>query len=297
MGYTKVKKDNYAEITQQFIDSLELILKGELEIPSWVRPWSSIGQPANAFTGRAYKGMNTILLSFKAAALGYADNRWATYNQISKEGGQVNKGEKGTRVILWRFIKDKKNEGKTIPLLRTFTVFNVNAQSTLELPSIAIPNKDERDERIEEAIKATGAVINHGGDRACYSPTADEIRMPLFESFLSSDDYAATMFHELGHWTGAKSRLNRDLSGRFGDESYAFEELVAELCSSFVCQSLGVDGKFDTNNLAYIKSWVKVLKNDSKAIFKASSLANNAAKFILGDLVEETEKETEEQAA
>jgi antirestriction protein ArdC len=288
----KTKVDNYQEITNSFIEALESCLNGDSTIPAWVRPWSSIGSPRNGFSNRPYQGMNSLLLSFKASIHGYADNRWATYNQISKGGGQVTKGEKGTRVIMWKFIKDKKNEGQTIPLLRAFTVFNVNGQTDLTLPTQEIVNQDERIQHAEEVLNNVGATIKHGGDSACFIPSLDEIHMPTFESFKGASDYYATLSHELIHWTGHESRLNRSLNeGRFGNEAYAFEELVAELGASFVCQDLGIDGKFQDNHLAYLKSWLKVLKNDTKAIFRASSLAKQATKTILPQ--EETHEDEE----
>jgi antirestriction protein ArdC len=294
MTYSKTKKDNYQEITNSFIEAIESCLNGDSQIPSWVRPWSSVGSPRNGFSNRPYQGMNSLLLSFKASMNGYADNRWATYNQIKKEGGQVTKGEKGTQVIMWRFIEDKKNKGKTIPLLRVFTVFNVNGQSSLELPTQEIVNQDERLAHCEEVFNNVGAIIKHGGDKAFFSPSDDYIGMPTFESFKSASDYYATLAHELIHWTGHESRLDRQLNeGRFGNEAYAFEELVAELGSSFICQDLGIDGKFQDNHLAYLKSWLKVLKNDTKAIFRASSLAKVATKEILPQ--EETHEDEEGQ--
>lgn len=294
----KSKVDNYAAITQQFIDSIEACLEGSLTIPAWIKPWSAIGSPRNGFSNRPYQGMNSAILSFMCSARGWSDVRFATFNQIAKSGGSVNKGEKGTKVTMWKFLTDKKNPKKTIPLLKTFTVFNVNAQTTLTLPEVEVLNTDERNTHIEEVIKATMAKITHGGDRACYAPSMDIINMPTFESFKTSDAYYATLSHELIHWTGHEARLNRPLNeGRFGNEAYAFEELVAELGSSFVCQSLGIDGKFQDNHLAYLKSWLKVLKNDTKAIFRASSLAMGATKEILGEHAVTNDTKEEEAIA
>lgn len=296
----KTKVDQYQAITNSFIESIEAMIAGELTIPAWVKPWSSVGSPRNGFTNRPYKGMNSFLLSMKATIKGWTDLRFATYNQISNAGGQVQKGEKGTQVVMWKFIKDKKDpEGKKqIPLLRVFTVFNVNAQTDLTLPTIEATNTDERIQLAEEIFHATNATIKHGGDKAFFSPSEDFIQMPEFESFNSAGDYYATLAHELIHWTGHEDRLDRNLNeGRFGNEAYAFEELVAELGASFICQDLGIDGKFQENHLAYLKSWLKVLKNDTKAIFRASSLATTAAKEILGDAISEDTMEEDTDMA
>jgi antirestriction protein ArdC len=291
----KQKKDHYEAITKTFIDSIEKMIEGELEIPGWTKPWSSTGAPRNGFSGHIYRGMNSFLLGMKCAIKGWSDLRFATYNQISKAGGQVQLGEKGTQVIMWKFIKDKKDETKTIPLLRVFTVFNVNAQTDLTLPEVEVTNMDERVQHCEEVFKDVGADIRHGGNRAFFDPTNDYIQMPNFEDFKSAGDYYATLAHECIHWTGHESRLDRALNeGRFGNEAYAFEELVAELGASFLCQDLGIDGNFRDNHLAYLKSWLKVLKNDTHAIFRASSLATTAAKNILGDHISEDDVEETE---
>ena len=300
MAKTYAKKDHYQEITKAFIESLEQCIEGDLQIPGWVKPWSSAGAPRNGFSNRPYRGMNSFIIGMKCAIKGWDDMRFATYNQIAKAGGQVNKGEKGTQVIMWKFIKDKKDpEGKkTIPLLRVFTVFNVNAQSTLDLPKVEATNMDERIEHCEKVFQDIGATIKHGGDSAFFSPSEDFIQMPNFENFKSAGDYYATLAHESIHWTGHESRLDRQLNeGRFGNEAYAFEELVAELGASFLCQDLGIDGRFQDNHLAYLKSWLKVLKNDTHAIFRASSLATTAAKSILGDNIKEDEPQEDEAMA
>jgi len=296
----KEKIDQYAAITNSFIESLELVISGQLAVPGWVKPWKSIGAPRNAFSGRNYQGMNSILLGFMCANRGWSDVRFATYNQISANGGQVKKGETGTRVVMWKFIKDKNDPSNTIPLLRFFTVFNVNAQTDLTLPVVVPPNNEERKAHCEEVFGNTGAVIEHGSEGASYNFHADVINMPDFESFKNADGYYATLAHELIHWTGHDSRLKRPLNeGRFGNEAYAFEELVAELGASFICQDLGIDGSFQENHLAYLKSWLKVLKNDTRAVFRASSLASAAAKSILpaAETHEDEAAETEEAAA
>ena len=281
-----VKPDVYAEVTADIVSALE---SGK-EMP-WVKPWKSVGALRNAFTNRAYRGMNTIILGMSP----YSDPRWATYKQIASNGGTVLKGEKGTRVTLWKFFKDKKDESKIIPMLRTFTVFNIEQTEGLTLPSMseltdrAKENSPEKRDDLEAVIHATGADIEYVGDKAYYSPSDDHIKIPTLESFKSQDGFYSTVFHELGHWTGAESRLNREGIvgfGGFGSETYAFEELVAELTSAFIGRDLGIDGQMQDNHAGYIKSWIKVLKNDKKAIFRASSLAEKAAKFIMGDSVE-----------
>lgn len=285
------KRDNYQAITDTIVASLEAILSGASAAPSWCKPWSSIGSPRNAFTNRPYNGINAFLLALKP----YSDPRYATFNQIKAEGGMVRKGEKGTQIVFWTFIQDRKDEKKKIPLLRIFTVFNVKDQTDgIELKAVTLPNKEERKAHIEAVVAATGATIQNGGN-ASYNPSSDVVTMPIFESFDKADSYYSTLAHELTHWTGSSKRLNRDLTGRFGSESYAMEELVAELGNAFFCQTMGIDGDMQKNHVAYIASWIKVLKNDKHAIFKASTLAKEAVKVLIGEQVEE-EAETEEAA-
>jgi antirestriction protein ArdC len=287
------KRDNYQMITDQILEGLEKIANGEESKPSWVRPWSLIGAPRNAMSNRPYRGLNSIILSFRMAAMNWDDGRFATYKAIQKAGGQVRKGEKGTLITLWKFLKDKNDPDKTIPLLRTFTVFNVKAQADgIELKEVELPNKDERDAELEGVFKSFGGTVKHQGNRACYIPARDEIHMPQFEAFKSGDDYYSTLAHEYVHWTGHKDRLDRNLSNTYDKKEYAFEELVAELGNAFICQELGIDGKFQDNHLAYVASWVKCLSDNNRAIFRASSLANAAVKSLLGQ--NETEDETSE---
>jgi antirestriction protein ArdC len=291
-----VKVDNYQEVTNEIIKALE---SGKT-LP-WVKPWKTTGTLRNAFTNRPYRGLNTIILGMQP----YSDPRWATYNQIKKNGGNVKKGESGTKVVLWKFIEDKKNEGKIIPLLRTFTIFNVSQaefDESSKLPTLAELMKKGKEnlpdtrEDLEKVIKDTGAILNFGGNSAHYSPSTDEVTMPTIESFKDSDSYYSVFFHELGHWSGAKSRLDREgivEFDSFGSEQYAFEELVAELTSAFIGRDLSFDGTFQDNHAGYIKSWIKVLKDDKRAIFKASSQAEKAAKFIMGSKAPKFEEENE----
>lgn len=298
---TKYKKnfkkvDNYQEVTNEIVKALE----SNDSLP-WVKPWKSVGAMRNAFTKRPYRGLNTVILGMQP----YNDPRWATFNQISKAGGKlVDAKGKGVRVVLWKFINKEDDEGnqKVIPLLRTFTVFNVECTEGLDLPSLASLKKDaEKDspeirDDLEQVISDTEAVVNFGGDRAYYSGDSDEVTMPVIESFDSQDAYYSVMFHELGHWSGHSERMNRDgivnFTG-FGSVDYAFEELVAELTSAFIGRDLRFDGSFRDNHSAYIKSWIKVLKNDKRAIFKAASQAEKAAKFIMGDHAPDTSVDAE----
>jgi antirestriction protein ArdC len=287
-----MKKDIYQTITDQIITALE---QGAAP---WVKPWSNSGMPRNAISGREYSGINTVLLAMSS----YASPLWLTYNQAKAAGGQVRKGEHGTTVVFFKplRISDANNpeaKEKSIPLLRSFTVFNVQQMDGLpEKYTLASkPQLDNFADNEEAEIYLGKAIIEHGKSKACFIPSADVIFMPNKIDFKSIPDYYATGLHELTHWTGHKSRLARDFSGRFGDSAYAFEELIAELGAAFLCAHCGIDGQLQ--HASYIQSWLKVLKSDKRAIFTAAAAARKASEFIAGKQGEEGEEEERAQAA
>lgn len=288
-----MSKQIYAEITAKIVAQLE---KG---VAPWVRPWSSNTaggkkarwQPHNLISNRDYRGINAVLLMMTGSA--YPTGAWATYKQIKAAGGQVRKGEKATQVVYFDMIevtdrnapKDDPDRKKRIPLLRYFSVFN-HAQADWEKDPLAVAEIDEDDHSgddvpaAEATIDATGANISYGGDSACYIPVRDAILIPAKKSFRSTSDMYATVFHELTHWTAHRDRCNRDLTGRFGDAAYAFEELVAEMGAAFLCATHRIDGKLQ--HAEYIGSWIKKMREDDQAVFRAAALAQKAADFVMG---------------
>jgi antirestriction protein ArdC len=277
----------YADVTNKIVAELES------GAAPWVKAWKSTGADHNAFSLRPYRGINRMLLAM--AGVQFSSNKWATFKQWSEAGGSVKKGSKGTHIVFFkpvenRVINDKGDEEiSKYAMLRTFVVFNADQVDGIQFDKPAATTEQSRNEVCESTISKTGAVIKHGGDAACYVPSADIIRMPNLADFESAAHYYATAFHELTHWTGAKSRLDRDLSGRFGNPDYAFEELVAELGAAFLCADHGIEG--DLRHAGYIQSWIKCLKENEKAIFKAAALAEKAADFI------QQESEVEELVA
>ena len=294
----------YQSVTQTIIELLEDHQQ------NWERPWIAFGQDndhaRNPTTEHYYRGINQFLLSFKLMKKGYLKNMWMTFNQIKKDGGHVKKGEKSTPIIFYKtaYIDENKkyfapavvktmsaaqlkNRGITsIPVLKLYRVFNITqTQNLAEEWYKVVPQEPlkpfEKDERAEVLIQSTGANIEIAkSNRAFYSPVQDKITLPLREQFTGKEPFYATALHELGHWTGHKSRLNRISGKSFGDADYAKEELVAELTSAFCCATLGFS-KTITQNAAYIKNWLGVLKQDPKAIVKASAQAQKAADYIL----------------
>ena len=284
----------YDEVTAKIIRELEA---GRFP---WAQPWANRGEaatiaaglPKNAQTGRAYSGINILLLWGAAIENGFADQVWLTFKQAKALGGSVRRGERGSMVVYADKFVPKEEQQRVereggaasfVPFLKRYTVFNAAqceglpndlTASTKPLPECdAIP-------RAENLIKATGADFRIGGDKAFYVPSQDFIRVPPQPAFFESINYYRTCFHELGHWTGHVSRLNREFKGRYGSHAYAREELVAELASAFVCASLSITPT--VRHADYLASWLQVLKEDNRAIFNAASLASKAADYILG---------------
>ena len=268
---TKEKRDIHAEITANVIAVMESTGA------NWIKEWTGSGLPSNPFTKASYSGINVLQLAAVAHLKGYSQQKWGTYKQISEKGGQVKKGEKGTPVVFYKTLKieeTKTDKEKMIPLMRNFTVFNIEQVDGLDEKYFEAAEKFENDsiEEIESFIKKTKAKIGTG--QPSYSPGLDIIKMPALEEFTTAEAYYSTLFHELGHWTMHKKRLDRDAS------NYAFEELVAELCAVFTSADFRISAPIE-NHACYLKSWLKVLRSDNTAIFKAASQASKANKFLI----------------
>jgi antirestriction protein ArdC len=262
----------------------------------WVQPWTSasptpLGLPQNAATGRTYSGINILLLWAAALEQGRTSQRWLTFKQALSLGGAVRKGEKGTMVVYAdTFIPVAEREKaaaagedpRRIGFLKRHTVFHVSQCDGLPADPDAVPapGRSEIIPHVEAVIAATGADIRIGGDMAFYSPFHDFIQVPPQEVYFEPINWYRTKLHELGHWTGHATRLARDFSGKRGGGAYAREELVAELCSAFLCAELGVVPT--VRHADYLGAWLDVLKADNRAIFQAASLASKAAAFITG---------------
>lgn len=271
------------EITQAIIDALE-----NVDAKDWKAPWTNIGAGhCNAFTFKPYRGFNAIWLAFVAMKQGYASTHWATFNAWKKAGHKVKKGSKSTSICFWqankytKTLKDGTEEERQGFIFKVYNVFNADCVEGWEEPTNDDLKAVDTLAHCEATIEATGANINHGGDRAFFAPSLDAIQLPTLEQFESTEDYYATAFHELVHWTGPKSRLNREFGKRFGDEAYAFEELVAELGSVMLCAEHGIEAVQRASHAQYIKGWIKVLKNDHKALWTAGSKAQQAADYIM----------------
>ena len=283
------KRDPYSDVTTRILAELEA------GAAPWIKPWSATpGQnvPCNAVTNRPYSGCNVVLL-WMAQAAGYRMPRYLTFKQTQELGGNVRKGQHGFTVFFVKQLQVRDRGGdesdndamRIVPMMRAYTVFNVDQceglpGSVLASGPVKPRNTDSRDPTLGEFLSTTGADIREGAGEAYYRPGDDFISMPAFAAFKSAATFYSVAFHELGHWTGHKSRLDRDLRGRFGERAYAAEELVAELCAAFLCAEFSIDG--DLRHAGYIQSWIGLLKADSRAFFTACSKAQAAADYLRG---------------
>jgi antirestriction protein ArdC len=287
----------YDEITTKIIRELEVG-----RVP-WVQPWGTarakapLAMPKNGATGRSYTGINVLILWGAVIEYGFPAQGWVTFRQALALGGNVRKGERGTKVVYAdRFIpKDEKKraqesgeEAYPIPFLKRFTVFNL-AQCEGLPDDLAVtmppPEPGLIEPKVEALIKATGVDFRVGGNRAFYMPGADYVQVPPPQAFFERMNFHRTALHELGHATGAPHRLNRDMSGGYGTKKYAFEELIAEMNAAFCCASLGIVPT--VRHADYLGSWLDVLREDNRAIIRAASQASKAADYILGFLRKE----------
>jgi antirestriction protein ArdC len=273
------------DITQQVTD--RIIAELEAGAAPWVKPWrADSSADKSIMTGKAYQGVNRLLLGMSSMAQGFSSPYWATFKQWSDRGASIRKGSKGTQIIFYspisRTIKDQvtgEEEDVSYAVLKSFYVFNSEQVDGAEVPApAAAPDQFQIDAAAEAFIVGTGARISHGGDAAFYAPGPDRIQLPHKTAFQDPASYYATAFHELAHWTGHDSRLDRKLSGKFASPSYAFEELVAELSAAFLCQDHGISGEL--RHAGYIGSWLKACREDKRAIFRAAALAQKASDFL-----------------
>jgi antirestriction protein ArdC len=269
----------YQEVTDSIIKQLE---NGATP---WIKPWATDSTAdKNFLSQKPYQGVNRLILGLSVMVQGFECPVWASFKQWQSIGANVRKGERGTKIVFYSPVtKENKSTGdvESYNLLKAYYVFNASQVEGVTIQAPTVPDKPFNAVAEAEArIKLTGAVITHGGDSAFYAPSVDKINVPHKASFISEASYYATVFHELTHWTGAETRCNRNLKGRYGNPLYAFEELVAEMGAAFLCQDYRIAGEL--RHAGYIESWLKVLKEDSRAIFKAAALAQKAVDHING---------------
>lgn len=294
-----VKADLFREVTDKMIASLES------GTPLWRQAWQSgnEGLPANAVTGRRYGGINVMLLWSDAVNKGYERNRWLTFRQAREAGGNVRRGEKSTTVVLFKpfqkaeeddsgcMIKDENGDPvmRGYRMMDSFHLFNIDQCENLPgklCPEQPVLPEAERIAGADKIVTASGVPVRHNsGGRACYHPIADHIIMPQAVQFQTPADYYSTLLHELVHSTGHPSRLAREgivnCPADKHDPVYGFEELIAEMGAAFLCADLGIQG--DLQHESYIASWLTILKEDKRAIFRAARYAREAFEYLTAE--------------
>lgn len=288
---TKPRRDIHADITNQLIVAIEAD-PGQPTLP-WRRSSSPLFMPENALTKKPYNGINIVSLWVSAEVKGFEAPVWATYRQWSELGAQVRKGEKSSLVVFYKEYEtepdpDNSDDDGKRRVARASYVFNASQVDGYEMPGTPQPlGPIERIAAADRFVAATGANIEHGGERAFYRPSTDHIQMPPEDLFCGSDtltrseSYYAVLVHELTHWSGAERRLNRQFGKRFGDAAYAAEELVAEIGSAFLCAELGItEGAPRADHAQYLAQWLQLMKDDSRAIFTAAAKASEAVGYL-----------------
>jgi antirestriction protein ArdC len=289
---TALRTDVYTRVTDAIIADLE---KG---VRPWLQPWNA-GHAAGPITrplraaGQPYKGINVLMLWAAAMTLNFASPIWMTFKQAKELKASVKKGSKGSLVVYADCItktetaEDGKEHERDIYFMKGYTVFNVEQIEGLppHFYTTATPQLDQvqRNEAADRFFAGTGADIRHGGNQAYYAPGPDCVQMPPFESFRDAESYCATLAHEMTHWTKHASRLDRNFGrAKFGDEGYAREELVAEIGAAFLCCDLGITPEPREDHASYLDHWLRVLKEDKRAIFQAAAHAQKAVDFLHG---------------
>jgi len=290
------KIDVHEEITNRIVAAIE---QGTdtFKLP-WHRPAGTITRPKNIASGQLYRGINVVTLWVEAQIRGFSVPIFGTYKQWQEAGCQVRRGEKASLVVFYKEyeVEPDNDSDKPAPaqaggkrwVAKGYWVFNAEQVDGYELPETPQVSPVERNARVGAFMAGTGAVVRHGGQSAHYDVKADQIQMPDEGLFTGTDTsnateaYYSTLLHETVHWTGHKSRLDRELGLRFGKDAYAAEELVAELGAAFLCADLAVTPMLRDDHAQYIDHWLKIMKGDRRAIFTAAAKANQALDYLHG---------------
>ncbi|MHB1609203.1 MAG: ArdC family protein [Acidiferrobacter thiooxydans] len=282
------RQDIHQAITDQILAAMETART------TGRRLWDSQPSlPLNLTTGKPYTGINVLVLWSAALSRGFTSPYWLTYKQSAERGGQVRKGERSTLCVFykpWESTETNPENGETETtrgaVLKTFRVFNLDQIDGIEAPGREPRAPFQAIEDAEHILQASPARIIEGGAQAFYQLATDTIHLPAREAFISPEAFYSVALHEVTHSTGHASRLARDFSGRFGDAAYAFEELIAEMGSAFLAADLGIIGSTLQDHADYLAHWIKILRDDKKAILTAAAAASKAHAFIKGLLAE-----------
>ena len=279
----------YARITDEIIAAIEKGA-GEYRAP-WHHDGSAVFRPANVISGKPYRGVNVLALWAASETRGYSTGQWGTYRQFTERGAQVRKGERASLVVFWKSSGANPSEddasddgegakGKRRFFARGYSVFNISQVDGYEAEAPILLDEAERHASAGAFIAALGVKIETGGDEAFYRPSTDTVHLPCYSRFRDAASFYGVTIHEIGHASGAKHRLDRDLTGRFGSKSYAAEEACVDLAAGFVLADLGIAHHPRPDHAAYLASWLAVLNDDPRAIFTAASKAQAIADWM-----------------
>ena len=305
--FTKKARKDHAEII-----TAKMLALMESEGTNWFKPWAATateGQHHNPMSGTVYSGINTFITGYAAMEHGFTSCEWGTFNQWFKRGGGVRcedtgkileagkfslKGQKATEIIYCAPAQfTKQNDAGDDELVKywstkSFFIFNADQVEGYEpKQKKARPNLVEQHTSVDNLVAANAIKLSHGGDRAYYRPSTDEIQMPHQHDFkaaggqTATQAYYGTLLHEMAHWTGHESRLDRLKGGWFGDENYAAEELVAEIASALLAANLGIEKEPTPNHAKYLNNWMRALKDDKRILMQAFTKAQKACDLIL----------------
>lgn len=282
-------KQNHADsvvkkVTDQIIAAIEAGSVGK-----WEMPWRKIAtdMPMSLSTKRPYRGINVPILYFAAVDAGYTSPWWGTFNHWKGKDAKIRKGEHATKIVLWKPTLRKERDAATGEetkrpslYLTTYNVFNACQVEGWEEPAKPERNTPERIAEAEAYFDTIGADVRYGGNHASYNPLSDYISMPHLDQFDEAAPFYSTLGHEHVHWTGHKSRLDRQFGKRFGDDAYGAEELVAELGAALLSAKLGIDTANRQDHAAYLASWLRVLKRDARSLMTVMSKAQAAVDHL-----------------
>lgn len=286
---TDERANIYERITSQIVAAIEA------GTPTYRMPWhhdgSEITRPINIASARRYRGANILALWTAAEDAGFTSGTWGTYRQWSARGAQVRKGEHGTTIVFWKFASTEGNEtvpeedsastaGRVRMFARGYTVFNRCQVDGFEDPEIPHLDEAERVRHADSFFNALRIPARFDAANAFYRPADDRIFMPPFSAFVDPLGFYSVLYHEAGHATGAKHRLDRNLEKRFSTRAEAMEEIVAELTAAFLLADLGLAFHPRPDHAAYVGSWIEALQKDPRAIFAAASQAQAAADWM-----------------
>lgn len=293
-----MKQKTPVDIHQQVTDAIVAAIEanpGEYRMP-WQRSGMGSLIPRNAVTKAPYNGINNLICWCTAEKCQYPTSLWASFKQWQSIGARVRAGEKGTLIVFYKQYEvspgSEDDDGQRLAIRHSY-IFNASQVDGYEASTQPPADPLQRHEGMRRLIEASGADVRIGGEQAYYVPSQDFIQLPDEHCFRQSEEtertfqFESTAGHELTHWSGSAKRLNRDLSGRFGDNAYAIEELIAELGAAFLCAELDLTAEPRADHAQYLAHWLRVMKQDKKAIFSAAAKASEAARYLMGFLPSE----------